>query len=146
MLSVREAAGAVWRRLPHLPTAWVTPVLCLASRDVDGWAGTVAVCHKTSIVDLLTSRPTVLAPEVIHSVVNDLRLQLRASALIVPSQTPSTVPLLARVRATIAPPLAGLAVVAAFALSPQIFAGVSDDIGSLFMQTVDSGSKPVDGR
>ncbi len=98
VLSAREAAGAVWRRLPPLPTAWVTPVLCLAGRDVDGWAGTVAVCHKTSIVDLLTSHPTVLASEVIHSVVNDRRLQLRASALIAPSQARSTVPMLARVQ------------------------------------------------
>lgn len=146
VLSAGEAAGAVWRRLPHLPTAWVTPVLCIVSRDVDGWAGSVAVCHKTSIVDLLTSRPTVLAPEVIHSVVNDLRLQLRASALIAPSQAPSNVPWIVRVRATLAPPLAGLAFVAALTVSPQLFTGVPDEIGHLFMNTVDSGTKPADGR
>jgi hypothetical protein len=146
VLSAREAAAAVSRRLPHLPTAWVTPVLCMVSRDVDGWVGPVAVCHKSSIVELLTSLPTVLSPEVVHSVENDLRLQLRASALIAPSRAPSTVPLWARARATIAPPVAGLAFVAALAVSPQIVADVTDELGNRLVHTFDSGSKPADGR
>jgi len=142
VLSAQEAAGAVWRRLPHLPPAWVTPVLCIVSRDVTGWAGSVAVCHKANIVETLTSRPAVLSPEVVHSVANDLRLQLRTNP---PAPRPHPSMVRPRVkpgrRSGLTAPLAGLALVATFALSPQIVSGVADGVGNLFVDTVDSGTK-----
>ena len=91
VLSVREAAAAVSRRLGHVPRTWMTPVLCIVGSDVDGWAGSVAVCHKTNLVQSLTSRPEVLAPEVVRSLVDDLRLQLRASVPTAPSRRSSRV-------------------------------------------------------
>ena len=76
VLSTREAAAAVARRLTYVPPTWVTPVLCIVGSNVSGWAGKVAVCHKGNIADLLTSRTPVLSPEVVRAVAEDLRSQL----------------------------------------------------------------------
>ncbi len=92
VLSAHEAAAALWRRLPHLPRVWVTPVLCIVSADVTGWAGKVAVCHDANIVELLTSQPPVLSPEVVRSVVSDLRLQFPPSLASSPASPPAQSP------------------------------------------------------
>jgi hypothetical protein len=154
VLSATEATAAVCRRLPHLPAAWATPVLCIVSSDVAGWSGSAAVCHKANIVDLLTSGPTVLSPEVVHSVVSDLRLQLHSNnpAPRPPRRSTPSAPLLRSPRALPTParrtrtksrlvaPLTGLAIVTTLALSPQIITGVADGVGTLFTDPVDSGS------
>ena len=98
VLSVREAAAAVARRLGHVPRTWMTPVLCIVGSDVAGWAGSVAVCHKTNLVQSLTSRPEVLAPDVVRSLVNDLRLQLQASVPTAPPRPSSRARLRFRMR------------------------------------------------
>ena len=76
VLSTREAAAAVSRRLTYVPPTWVTPVLCIVGSSVSGWAGKVAVCHQGNIADLLASRPPVLSPEVVRAVADDLHDQL----------------------------------------------------------------------
>ena len=148
VLSATEAMAAVCRRLPHLPAAWATPVLCIVNSDVAGWAGSAAVCHKANIVEFMTSRPEVLSTEVVNSVVNDLRLQLHSTT---PEQR-QTLPSLAgqrpqpvrrpSARVGLVAPLAGLAFVAGIALSPQVVADVADGISSLFGDTDDNGSRP----
>lgn len=80
VLSAREAAAAVARRLTYLPPLWVTPVLCLVGSNVSGWADRVAVRHPGSLADLLTSQPPVLSPEVVRAVADDLRSQLAKSS------------------------------------------------------------------
>ena len=80
VLSAREAAAAVARRLTYLPPMWVTPVLCIVGSSVAGRAGKVAVCHPGNLADLLTSQPPVLSPEVVRAVADDLRSQLAKSS------------------------------------------------------------------
>jgi hypothetical protein len=143
VLSVREAAAAVSRRLGHMPPTWMTPVLCIVGSDVDGWAGSVAVCHKANLVQTLIARPDVLAPDVVRSVVNDLRLQLQASVPMSPARPSSRVPRPLRMRSSLAASLAGLAALATLAVSPQIVTGVTHGLGSLF-DTIDSGSMSPD--
>lgn len=158
VLSATEATAAVCRRLPHLPADWATPVLCIVNSDVAGWAGSAAVCHRANLVEVLTSRPPVLTPEVVRSVARDLSLQLHSNTTAPPpGQRPSPAPrlsMLTRPRARpvsasrsrrkpkLAAPVAGLAFVAAVALSPPLVTGVADGVSDLFVENLDTGAKP----
>lgn len=146
VLSSREAAAAVSRRLIYVPPDYVTPVLCIVGSDVGGRVGQVVVCHKTSIVDALTSRQPVLTPDMVRAVANDLRGQLQSAAPTA-RPTPAQEPKPARrqgILTHLAAPVAGLAFVATVAVSPQVITGVVDGVGSIVSNTVDSGTKPAE--
>ena len=102
LVCAREAAAAVARLLAVLPSAQVLAVLCLVGKDVTGWAGSVLVCNTSNIAHVLTSRRSVMTPEVVRAVANELRGRLQNAPE--PRRAPASPP---RRRQGAAPPVAG---------------------------------------
>lgn len=143
LLRTREMAAAVSRRLAYLPTAYVIPVLCIVGSDAAGWAGEVAISNRARIVEMLTARPEVLAPEVVSAIAGDLRTQLQNEPA--PRPAPRSEPVRREgPRASLTAPVAGLVFLAAVAASPTVMTGVAHGVDTIVNTTVDSGAKPAD--
>lgn len=62
--SAAEAAVAITRLVPDVPPSAVFAVLCFTTdRPITGFARDVAVCTTANVVEMLTTRPTVLTRE-----------------------------------------------------------------------------------
>jgi hypothetical protein len=146
LVSARAAAAAVARQLLFLPSAQVSSVLCFVGKDVTGWAGPVLVCNTSNIAHVLTSRRSVMTPDLVRAVAHELRGRLQNApeprrAPVPPPPRPRLA-LTASGRASIAATMVGAFLIGTFAYTPQVANGIAD----FFVQTIasDSGQAPSD--
>ncbi|HET9420756.1 MAG TPA: nuclease-related domain-containing protein [Nocardioides sp.] len=140
LVSAREAAAAVARLLAVLPAAQVSSVLCFVGKDLTGWAGPVLVCNTSNIAHVLTSRRTVMTPELVRAVANELRARLQNDPAPRPAPMPSPRPRKARTasgRVSVAATLVGAFLIGTFAYTPRVATGIAD----FFVQTIASESE-----
>jgi hypothetical protein len=146
LVSAREAAAAVGRLLAVLPSAQVSSVLCFAGKDVTGWCGPVLVCNTSNLAHVLTSRRTVMSPDLVRAVANELRGRLQNDPAPRPAPEPSPRARKARTasgRFSVAATLVGAFLIGTLAYTPRVATNIAD----FFVQTIasESESAPADG-
>jgi hypothetical protein len=140
LVCAREAAAAVARLLAVLPSVQVSSVLCLAGKDVTGWVGPVLVCNTSNIAHVLTSRRSVMTPDLVEAVANELRGRLQNASAPRPAPVPSPRARKARAasgRFSLTATLVGAVLIGTLAYTPRVATNIAD----FFVETIASESE-----
>ena len=140
LVCAREAAAAVARLLGVLPSVQVSSVLCFVGKDVTGWVGPVLVCNTSNIAHVLTSRRTVMTPDLVQAVANELRGRLQNPAPRRPAPMPSPRARKARAasgRFSVSATLVGAVLIGTLAYTPRVATNIAD----FFVQAIASESE-----